>query len=135
MGLFYQRGTASGAKAQNVEWFASDLTPDTSFANAKSATWRVSLNIATSVVVQYTLDSGANWYSFSDTNPTAGIETTFVIHSADTDQFNMRTNDRLLHWLGWLRLNLLLPRYRLYFLIRLMWIRLNSFQEYYQTPI
>jgi hypothetical protein len=58
------RDSTSGAKAQNAEWFASDVTPQND--SAYTAMFFVSFSIDAAVGVEYTLDSGSSWVTLHD---------------------------------------------------------------------
>jgi hypothetical protein len=57
---YYNKGVATGAKAQNVEWFTSDIDPGIRSEKMMELTLQISLSI-TPVVVEITMDSGTTW--------------------------------------------------------------------------
>lgn len=86
----FPQGSTTGAKAQNAEWFASDLEP---FARSIRATkFRVTIVEDTGVVIECTLDSGSNWFTINSGNAlTADSMFSFDILLRVTDTFNIRT--------------------------------------------
>ncbi len=89
-------GSTSGVKAQNAEWFASDIVIDD---NVKTI---ISIAEDTGVTVEITKDSGTTWASlFSGAALTANAEHTFDVHVRTGDLFNMRTptvGGTTVHW-------------------------------------
>jgi len=86
-------GTADGVKAQNAEWFASDLLGATIVDDATSAvTYQCTIELTTSVICQYTRDSGTNWVPFN--GGFAFQNGTFDITGVTNgDLINIRTTD------------------------------------------
>ena len=54
-------GEATGTKAQNVEWFATDLSPETLSGDQEASKFRITIAISSAVDIQCTLDSGSTW--------------------------------------------------------------------------
>lgn len=77
---------AATAKAQNVEYFAADLTPVVDTEHASK--FKISL-AGTAVDVEFTLDSGTTWLKFGTL--TAQLKTEFEVSVRKGDTFNMRT--------------------------------------------
>jgi len=57
---YYNKGVATGAKAQNVEWFATDIDPGIRAEKMMELTLQISLSI-NPVIVEITMDSGTTW--------------------------------------------------------------------------
>lgn len=89
----YSKGSASGAKSQNTEWFASDLTPG--LQSGKAVDFIIELELATTVQaagnLEYTVDSGSTWHKLGDGS--AAVDTTlrFRVMVVEGDNFNMRS--------------------------------------------
>jgi len=86
-------GDATGAKGQNVEWFATDLESEMTeqFAAAK---FRITLAVSAAVSVQITLDSGTTWLALNEGSAlVADAIYMFDVGVRQTDNFNMRTTD------------------------------------------
>ncbi len=81
-------GTATGEKAQNAEFFATDLDPRTITDSALR--WHVT-TIGDNVLLQITFDSGSTWSTLG--TPAAGTLTTYTFNVRDGDTMNFRTND------------------------------------------
>ena len=77
-------GKTSGSKAQNAEWFSSDLTVP------KSCTVTVQFSVNLAVLIQYTLDSGSNWFELVLLT-VANKQERMDITMMSGDLFNMRT--------------------------------------------
>ena len=81
-------GEATGSKAQNAEWFATDLVQTVQGASA----FRIQLITTAGVVVEITLDSGTSWYKLNSGNAlTANCVYIFTVATRLADAFNMRT--------------------------------------------
>jgi hypothetical protein len=87
------RGSTSGSKAQNAEWFASDLSPQV--ATPYTGTFFLSFSVDSTVGIDYTLDSGTTWVKLQDDQGSASF-TADEAHNGipimlrDGDTFNMR---------------------------------------------
>ncbi len=83
-------GSATGVKAQNAEWFATDLSPVV--IAPKVAKFRIIVSCSAAVVVDVTLDSGSNWTALNS-GKVVGIDQlfTFDVPVRNGDTFNMRT--------------------------------------------
>lgn len=57
---YYNKGVETGAKAQNDEWFATDIDPGIQPGKMMELTLQISLS-DTPVVVEVTMDGGATW--------------------------------------------------------------------------
>lgn len=77
-------GTTSGEKAQNVEFFATDIEPN------DIGTLRVNLS-GDNVLIQITKDSGSTWLTLG--TPAANADTNFFVAVSLGDAINFRTND------------------------------------------
>ena len=87
-------GLASGAKAQNIEWFSSDLSPETLQSDQEASKFRVTIAISSAVDIQCTLDSGTTWLKLnSGNNLIADALFIFDVPTRYGDLFNMRTTD------------------------------------------
>jgi hypothetical protein len=64
-------------KGIDVEWFAEDITVLLS-ATDRLATLVVDFAFSVSTVVEYTLDSGANWIAFNNGEPVVGGQSRFI---------------------------------------------------------
>jgi len=85
MGDVKSIGDASGVKAQNAEWFATDLSP------IKIAKFRISMSLDAAVKIQITVDSGTTWVTLnSDVTLTANSLYVFDVSVRVNDNFNMR---------------------------------------------
>lgn len=58
----YALANETGAKAQNAEWLAADITVGDIEAGRSSTLELTMIFSVTAPVVEYTLDSGATWY-------------------------------------------------------------------------
>lgn len=87
-------GEATGTKAQNVEWFAADLSPETLSSEQEASKFRLAVAVDTHVYVEVTLDSGTTWLKLNGGNKLV-INSLYVfdvpIRFGDT--FNMRIPD------------------------------------------
>ena len=61
-------GDSSGTKAQNAEWFAADLSPETLSSDQEASKFRLSVAVSSAVDVQCTLDSGTTWLKINSGN-------------------------------------------------------------------
>ena len=57
---YYNKGVETGAKAQNAEWFASDIDPGIRPGKLMEITLQISVS-ATAAVVEVTLNGGTTW--------------------------------------------------------------------------
>ena len=64
-------------KSGNEEWFAEDIVPLLSNTNI-IATIVVDFAFSVSSIVEYTLDSGANWIAFNNGDAVAGGQSRFI---------------------------------------------------------
>ena len=89
----YLKGSASGAKAQNVEWFATDLTGPV--RTAKAQDFIIELELSTTVQasgeLEYTLDSGSTWFKLGDGSAAITETLRFRVLVKTGDTFNMRS--------------------------------------------
>ena len=78
--------STSGAKAQNVEWFASDIVVE------DTQKLIISLAVSASVVVEITKNSGTDWVALnSNVVLIVDAEHIFDVMVRAGDTFNMRT--------------------------------------------
>ena len=86
-------GLATGAKAQNAEWFASDIATGAD-QTLYSSKYRVFVAINAEKLVQCTVDSGTTWFTLNSAN---ALEVNgayvFDIPTRSGDTFNMRIPD------------------------------------------
>ena len=86
----FVKGTASGAKAQNEKWLASDFEPGTRANKALRLILEIALSVQ-NAVVEITLD-GTNFSALnSGTALTIGNTFLFDIFAKNGDKFNIRT--------------------------------------------
>ena len=86
-------GSASGSKAQNAEWFAADLSPETLSSDQEASKFRISVAVSAAVDVQITLDSGTTWLKLNSGNTlVADSLYIFDVPTRFGDTFNMRTS-------------------------------------------
>jgi len=79
-------GSTDGAKAQNAEWFATDIIIDDYLKLV------ISIAENTGVIVEITKNSGSDWVSLnSNVLLIANSEHTFDVHVKPGDLFNIRT--------------------------------------------
>lgn len=91
-GLIFNLGVASGAKAQNAEWFAQNIIPIIPPIDNKCSKIRLTFALTGAVVVEVTLDSGSSWYSLNEARATVASSLySFDIPCRDGDLFNART--------------------------------------------
>lgn len=87
-------GDATGTKAQNVEWFASDLSPETLSGDQEASKYRITVAISSAVDIQCTVDSGTTWLKLnSGNNLVADALYVFDCPVRFGDTFNMRTTN------------------------------------------
>ena len=87
-------GEAAGTKAQNAEWFAADLSPETLSSDQEASKFRLSVAVSSAVDVQCTLDSGTTWLKInSGNNLIADALYIFDIPVRFGDTFNLRTTN------------------------------------------
>jgi len=85
MGKVNPIGESTGAKAQNEEWFATDIIP------TKSAKFRTTVSVDAAVTIQVTLDSGTTWNTLnSNVALIADNLYIFDIGVRTNDKFNIR---------------------------------------------
>lgn len=84
------RDQTTGAKAQNVAWFAQPFTPPISAGKASNI--KLHINAQSSVVVEVTYD-GVNWAALNN-GAAVGIGiSTWDLFLISVDVFNVRTPD------------------------------------------
>ena len=85
-----KRGSESGAKSANAEWFASDIVPG---GNANRASLiRLSVCYTAAADVEYTRDSGSTWCKLNGGSDLAANSTYFFdMYGDKTDEFNFRS--------------------------------------------
>ena len=90
---YYNKGVASGAKAQNAEWFATDIDPGIRSEKFMDLTLQIAVS-ATAAVVEVTMDSGTTW---SELNLGVAIPVgklhTFSIFVKNDDLINFRATN------------------------------------------
>ena len=87
-------GEGSGTKAQNAEWFAADLSPETLSGDQEASKFRLSVAVSSAVDVQCTLDSGSTWLKLNSGNSlVADALYVFDVPTRFGDTFNLRTTD------------------------------------------
>jgi|TARA_R110002051_G_scaffold297973_1_gene364559 hypothetical protein len=87
-------GDASGAKAQNVEWFAADLSPETLSGDQEASKFRLTIAVSSAVDIECTLDGGSTWLKLnSGNNLVADALYIFDIPTRFGDTYNMRTTN------------------------------------------
>lgn len=85
------RGSASGVKAANAEFFGTDLLPSTGRGDDPRA-FRITIAVSVAAIIEWTPDSGTTWLSLNQ-NITLVAESTYAfdVMLRSADQFNMRT--------------------------------------------
>ncbi len=87
----FVKGEASGAKAQNEEWLASDFEPGTRANKALRLILEISLSVQ-NAIIEVTFDSGVTFSALnSGTALTIGNTFLFDVFVKNGDQFNIRT--------------------------------------------
>lgn len=90
---YYNKGVETGAKAQNAEWFATDIIPGIGSRKLMELTLQISVS-ATAAVVEVTMDSGTTW---SELNTGVAIPVgklhTFSIFAKNDDLVNFRATN------------------------------------------
>jgi hypothetical protein len=87
-------GEGSGTKAQNAEWFSSDLSPETLSGDQEASKFRLSIAVSSAVPIECTLNSGTTWVKLnSGNNLVADALYIFDIPTRFGDLFNLRTTD------------------------------------------
>ena len=87
-------GDASGVKAQNVEWFAADLSPETLSGDQEASKFRLTIAVSSAVDIECTLDGGSTWLKLnSGNNLVADALYIFDIPTRFGDTYNMRTTN------------------------------------------
>lgn len=83
-------GSATGAKAQNAEWFASDLVP--AVLSDYASKYRIMVAVSLAVTLEVTLDSGTTWVLLNSA-VAIGAEQLFIfdVPALTADNFNLRT--------------------------------------------
>lgn len=89
MAKFLTVGVATGEKAQNAEFFGTDLSPRSDNEDV-ALKWTVT-TIGDNVLLQITFDSGSTWSTLG--TPTAATLTTYSFNTRIGDTINFRTND------------------------------------------
>jgi hypothetical protein len=82
-------GRATGAKAEDAEFFAADITLSGEARGEKITCYTIMTNDS----IEYTLDSGSNWLPVKGAAFTAATPTEFVIYVNGTDTLNFRCPD------------------------------------------
>lgn len=82
-------GSTSGAKAQNAEFFASDITIP---AHLSGESIKVHV-AALADSIEFTLDSGTTWHDIKGSALAADTPETFTIFVDGTDALNFRCPD------------------------------------------
>ena len=86
-------GNETGAKAQNAEWFATDIATG-SDQGSFSSKYRIFLSINAEKVVEVTLDSGTTWIKLNGAAALAANGAyVFDIPTRSGDTFNIRIPD------------------------------------------
>ena len=89
---FRNAGSASGAKAQNAEFFAADITPD--IEPDITVGFLISFSFSAAVTLEQTIDSGSNWSKVHDVNGTSSFnaDETYaaIVFVRSVDTFNLR---------------------------------------------
>lgn len=85
-------GSVSGAKAQNAEFFGTDLAPD--IESDISVGFLITFSFSAAVTLEHTIDSGSNWSAVHDVNGTSSFSAdetyTAIIFVRSSDTFNLR---------------------------------------------
>lgn len=82
-------GSATGAKAQNVEWFAADIV--VAMSTLMVADLEIAMSLSTSVLVQISFDSGGTWASL--VTPAATTYTKVLVPVVNGDLVQLRTDN------------------------------------------
>jgi len=83
-------GNTTGAKAQNAEWFTSDIATGSDQVNYSSK-YRILVSINAAKIVEVTLNSGTTWISLNGGSAlVANAAYVFDIPTRSGDTFNMR---------------------------------------------
>ena len=86
-------GSISGVKAQNAEWFTTDISTGADQVNYSSK-YRIFVAINAAKLVQCTVDSGTTWFTLNSANALeANGAYVFDIPTRSGDTFNMRIPD------------------------------------------
>ena len=86
-------GDTSGAKAQNAEWFTSDIATGSDQA-LYSSKYRIFVSINAAKIVEVTIDSGSTWMSVNGgVALVANACYIFDIPTRSGDTFNMRISE------------------------------------------
>ncbi len=96
MGTFTQNpvqvpaAETSGSKAANAEWLSSDITPLSDSVNVV----RLFLSLDKSAIIEFTLDSGSNWFTLKDkASVTANEALILYVPMKPGDNLNFRTTE------------------------------------------
>lgn len=80
------------AKAQNAEFFASDLTPD--LDTGKAADFIIDIQVSTTAAtLQVTFDSGSTWRQLTVTTQAVGYMFRYRVSVHTGELFNMRASN------------------------------------------
>lgn len=80
------------AKAQNAEFFASDLLPD--IDTGKAADFVIDIQVSTTAAtLQVTYDSGATWRNLVATTQAVGVLVRYRVSVHQGELFNMRASN------------------------------------------
>lgn len=89
----YVKGSETGAKAQNAEWFASDIDVGVQNNKALQIFLQVSVSV-TAAVIEITFDSGSTWAALNDGNAvTLGALNVFPVIAKEGDLINFRATN------------------------------------------
>ncbi len=89
----YVKGTTTGAKAQNAEWFAADIIPGVLTGKAIDLIVQISVSV-TAAVVEVTLDSGTTWAALNSSTALAvGDLFQFDVFAKSGDLVNFRATN------------------------------------------
>jgi len=85
-------GSTTGSKAQNAEFFGTDLTAN--IESDISVGFLITFSFSAAVTLQWTKDSGSNWSVVHDVNGTSSFNAdetyTAIVFVRSTDTFNLR---------------------------------------------
>jgi len=89
----YLKGSETGAKAQNAEWFATDISPGIKSEKALNLILQVSVTV-TAAVIEVTLDSGVTWSKLnSGVAISIGELHQFDVFAKEGDTVNFRASN------------------------------------------
>lgn len=87
-------GNATGIKAQNAEWFATDLSPEAIVGSEEASKFRITVAVSSAVDIECTVDSGTTWLKLnSGNNVVADALYIWDVPVRYEDTFNMRTTN------------------------------------------